>query len=204
MPSDWLRRVLYALCLGIRKGSKYLGLPLCRNLYTSVAILKIERYLMLSKWSFSPSDVPYLHFMENIKTSSQWNFSDLELNTSVTSLQLILFKYPCEFARQVKNITGWRACSLRYILSSNVLCMRALWNMDLLCFVSLLFYLWSQRFQWPTLVDKGWIGIMFAVIYNNLLIPCWYFLWQNYWMSYWKNNFKIPLMMLPVKFLKTY
>ena len=34
MPSDWLRRLLYALYLGIIKGSKYLGLPLCRNLQT--------------------------------------------------------------------------------------------------------------------------------------------------------------------------
>ena len=32
MPSDSLQRVLYALCLGMRKGSKYLALPLCRNL----------------------------------------------------------------------------------------------------------------------------------------------------------------------------
>ena len=46
IPSDWLRRVLYALCVGIRKGSKYFGLPLCRNLYTRKAVLEIERYLI--------------------------------------------------------------------------------------------------------------------------------------------------------------
>ena len=37
--------------LGMRKGSKYLGLPLCRNLYTSTAVLKIERYLISNQCS---------------------------------------------------------------------------------------------------------------------------------------------------------
>ena len=46
MPSDSLQPVLYVLCLGIRKGSKYLGLPLCWNLYTSTAVLNIKQYLI--------------------------------------------------------------------------------------------------------------------------------------------------------------
>ena len=53
MPSDWLRRVLYTLCLGINNGSKYFGLPLCRILYTSMTVLKTEQYLIGNQCNWS-------------------------------------------------------------------------------------------------------------------------------------------------------
>ena len=46
-PLDWLLRVLYTLCLGLRKGSKYFWWPLCRNLFWAV---KTERYMIGNHW----------------------------------------------------------------------------------------------------------------------------------------------------------
>ena len=83
MSSDWLQRVLHALCLGIRKGSKYLGLPLCRNLHTSTEVLKIERYLIGNQYSAFLTGVmwEYLVVLATILARlfwTHWSYPDTE------------------------------------------------------------------------------------------------------------------------------
>ena len=49
--------ILYTLCLGLRKGSKYFGWPLCRNLYINRAVLNTERCMIGNQWRFFLTEV---------------------------------------------------------------------------------------------------------------------------------------------------